>query len=123
MLCDKDQGASEEDVALECEKCENPYHLQCLSPPLDKVPDGEWFCGPCAREGQGVDGNKDGKAASRNGTTTKDRKDVPKRKALDSDGDGDGDGDSDDGDGGDGKRVLGAARAAKRGRGRPRKDG
>ena len=28
-------------------KCDAPWHLQCLSPPLDSVPDGEWFCPDC----------------------------------------------------------------------------
>lgn len=39
----------EEDAAtlLECGMCENPYHLACLSPPLDAVPLGEWLCAQC----------------------------------------------------------------------------
>ena len=28
-------------------QCDNPYHLACLDPPLDAVPDGEWFCPDC----------------------------------------------------------------------------
>ena len=28
-------------------QCDNPYHLACLKPPLDSVPDGEWFCPEC----------------------------------------------------------------------------
>ncbi|WWC91731.1 uncharacterized protein L201_006678 [Kwoniella dendrophila CBS 6074] len=32
---------------LECEKCDAPYHPGCLTPPLDGIPDGEWFCPPC----------------------------------------------------------------------------
>jgi len=32
---------------LECDKCDSPYHLGCLIPPLDAVPDGEWFCPRC----------------------------------------------------------------------------
>ncbi len=30
-----------------CEGCPSAYHLECLSPPLDKVPDGQWFCPEC----------------------------------------------------------------------------
>ncbi|KAE8227251.1 hypothetical protein CF319_g267 [Tilletia indica] len=37
-----------EDTLLECEKCENPYHLDCLKPPLAEVPSTEWFCSNCA---------------------------------------------------------------------------
>jgi len=33
---------------LECEKCDTPYHLSCLNPPLSDVPEGEWFCETCA---------------------------------------------------------------------------
>lgn len=28
-------------------QCDHPYHLGCLEPPLDTVPDGEWFCPEC----------------------------------------------------------------------------
>lgn len=28
-------------------QCDTPYHLACLDPPLDAVPDGEWFCTDC----------------------------------------------------------------------------
>lgn len=28
-------------------QCDNPYHLKCLDPPLDAVPEGEWFCLEC----------------------------------------------------------------------------
>jgi len=41
-----DEGAD----LLECEKCETPYHLSCLDPPLSSVPEGEWFCAPCTAE-------------------------------------------------------------------------
>jgi hypothetical protein len=62
--CGKDGG--EDDSPLECDKvrhaspiiyccfliltfhkCDAPWHLQCLNPPLDSVPDGEWFCPDC----------------------------------------------------------------------------
>lgn len=45
-VCGKDKG--EEDSPLECEKCDTPYHLGCLKPPLKAVPDDEWFCPTCA---------------------------------------------------------------------------
>ncbi|TFY60833.1 hypothetical protein EVG20_g7279, partial [Dentipellis fragilis] len=40
---------SDDDAPLECEKCDTPYHLGCLDPPLKAVPDGEWFCPACTR--------------------------------------------------------------------------
>lgn len=72
VVCRKDTGDP-----LECEKvirpqfsgialadaqstspvsqCEYPYHLECLSPPLSAVPDGEWFCPKCEQKpGEGA---------------------------------------------------------------------
>ncbi|KAL0061730.1 hypothetical protein AAF712_011401 [Marasmius tenuissimus] len=48
VKCKKDSGDP-----LECDKCANPYHLQCLSPPLENVPEGEWFCPQCAKDPTG----------------------------------------------------------------------
>ncbi|EIW58162.1 RCC1/BLIP-II [Trametes versicolor FP-101664 SS1] len=45
FVCETDNG--DDDPLLECEKCDYPFHLKCLSPPLDAVPDGEWFCPDC----------------------------------------------------------------------------
>ncbi|KAJ3517000.1 hypothetical protein NLJ89_g772 [Agrocybe chaxingu] len=45
VKCNKDNG--EDDSPLECDKCDAPWHLKCLDPPLDAVPDGEWFCPDC----------------------------------------------------------------------------
>ena len=30
---------------LLCEGCETEIHTYCLNPPLEKVPEGDWFCG------------------------------------------------------------------------------
>ncbi|PFH46297.1 hypothetical protein AMATHDRAFT_51137 [Amanita thiersii Skay4041] len=43
--CEMDHGDP-----LECDKCDSPWHLECLDPPLDAVPDGEWFCPDCVEE-------------------------------------------------------------------------
>lgn len=66
VLCNQDTG--DDPSLLECEKvnnfvlpssrdahtdglqCDNPYHLACLDPPLDAVPEGEWFCPDCEDE-------------------------------------------------------------------------
>jgi hypothetical protein len=45
VKCKKDNG--DDDSPLECDKCDSPYHLGCLVPPLTAVPDGEWFCPQC----------------------------------------------------------------------------
>jgi len=46
VVCNEDKG--DDDPPLECEKCDFPYHLGCLNPPLSAVPDGEWFCRSCS---------------------------------------------------------------------------
>ncbi|EAU90663.2 hypothetical protein CC1G_03932 [Coprinopsis cinerea okayama7 len=43
--CKKDDGDP-----LECDKCDAPWHLHCLNPPLPEVPPGEWFCPECLKE-------------------------------------------------------------------------
>lgn len=48
VVCDRDEG--DENSLLVCERCDNPYHLACLTPPLDTVPEGEWFCPDCEEE-------------------------------------------------------------------------
>ena len=35
-------------TALICDGCDKGYHLHCLEPKLDEVPDGDWFCAKCA---------------------------------------------------------------------------
>ena len=33
---------------LLCDQCDTPWHMECLRPPLIRVPDGDWFCPDCA---------------------------------------------------------------------------
>jgi hypothetical protein len=30
-----------------CDKCERPYHLGCLNPPVKAIPEGDWYCPRC----------------------------------------------------------------------------
>ncbi|XP_053593954.1 E3 ubiquitin-protein ligase UHRF1 isoform X2 [Microplitis demolitor] len=30
-----------------CDECDKAYHIQCLNPPLDKVPEDDWYCPDC----------------------------------------------------------------------------
>ncbi|KAJ7230705.1 regulator of chromosome condensation 1/beta-lactamase-inhibitor protein II [Mycena pura] len=46
IQCGEDHGEDGPEV-LECEKCDAPYHLSCLTPPLESVPEDEWFCPDC----------------------------------------------------------------------------
>lgn len=33
-----------------CEQCPQSYHIDCLNPPLAKIPDYEWLCPKCSAE-------------------------------------------------------------------------
>jgi len=33
-----------------CDRCDAPYHMDCLSPPMHAPPRGEWFCQCCVEE-------------------------------------------------------------------------
>jgi len=49
---------------LACDKCDHPYHTNCLNPPLDAVPKGEWFCPECEESPGAPVGPEAVKAAS-----------------------------------------------------------
>lgn len=36
-----------EDRMLLCDRCDLGFHLECLTPPLDEVPEGYWYCNEC----------------------------------------------------------------------------
>ena len=44
MLCGSARGAA---TMLICDGCSRGWHLACLTPPLDSVPDGRWLCPNC----------------------------------------------------------------------------
>ncbi|MGK3739384.1 MAG: hypothetical protein ACI90V_006231, partial [Bacillariaceae sp.] len=36
-------------ILIVCDGCEKSYHNHCLEPPLDEVPEGDWFCPKCCK--------------------------------------------------------------------------
>ena len=40
--------ANKQNEMLECDKCNQGYHMGCLTPPLSAVPEGDWFCDSCS---------------------------------------------------------------------------
>lgn len=38
------------EVTLMCDQCEYYYHTYCLDPPLEKVPDDDWYCPQCKND-------------------------------------------------------------------------
>jgi origin recognition complex subunit 1 len=49
VLC----GRSGDHVMIECDEWLGGYHLRCLEPPLDEVPEGDWMCAPCTAMARG----------------------------------------------------------------------
>eukprot|EP01018_Ginkgo_biloba_P032835 Gb_35359 [translate_table: standard] len=43
-----------DDCILLCDACEAAYHMYCLSPPLEEIPTGSWYCISCAESGKGL---------------------------------------------------------------------
>ena len=32
---------------IECAECLGEFHLDCMDPPLEEVPNGDWMCSTC----------------------------------------------------------------------------
>ncbi|CAO3626821.1 unnamed protein product [Cunninghamella echinulata] len=45
--CVKCHKETDEDKLLLCDKCDSPMHTYCAVPPLDSIPEGEWYCDTC----------------------------------------------------------------------------
>jgi len=39
-----------------CDRCDDAYHLKCLSPPLKELPSGEWYCPNCVIKKSALEG-------------------------------------------------------------------
>ena len=45
--CEICQSADNEDQTLLCDSCDAEYHMYCLTPPLQRIPKGKWYCPRC----------------------------------------------------------------------------
>ena len=54
--CQLCKGGDNEDKLLLCDACDRGYHTYCFKPPLDQIPDGDWFCWECINKATGVKG-------------------------------------------------------------------
>ena len=53
--CQLCHSGADDDNMLICDGCDKLFHLYCLDPPLEKVPDGDWFCLKCEESTRDVD--------------------------------------------------------------------
>jgi [histone H3]-trimethyl-L-lysine4 demethylase len=49
LLCEICSAGHHEDKIILCDRCDKGFHLFCLSPPLDDVPEGDWICPLCVQ--------------------------------------------------------------------------
>jgi len=54
--CQLCKGGDNEDKLLLCDACDRGYHTYCFNPPLDSVPDGDWYCYECLNKARGIKG-------------------------------------------------------------------
>eukprot|EP00116_Pleurobrachia_bachei_P001751 sb/3462013/ len=47
LFCRVCNKGDRDDAMLLCDECDEPYHIFCLSPPLERIPNGEWRCPIC----------------------------------------------------------------------------
>lgn len=47
MVCEHCKGGHSEDKIILCDKCDKGWHMFCLSPPLENIPNGDWICPSC----------------------------------------------------------------------------
>lgn len=51
MPCNICGGNTEDDddKLLLCDQCNNGFHIFCLDPPLQEIPEEQWFCTDCTQ--------------------------------------------------------------------------
>ena len=50
---------------LLCDGCDKGYHTYCIEPPIEEVPEGDWFCPKCQEKKEGgTPGSADTKRGS-----------------------------------------------------------
>ncbi|OVA13119.1 ARID/BRIGHT DNA-binding domain [Macleaya cordata] len=47
QICEQCKSGSHGEVMLLCDRCDKGWHIYCLSPPLKRVPLGNWYCLEC----------------------------------------------------------------------------
>ncbi|XP_051119104.1 lysine-specific demethylase JMJ17 [Andrographis paniculata] len=47
QICEQCRSGLHGDVMLLCDRCNKGWHIYCLSPPLKRIPPGNWYCQEC----------------------------------------------------------------------------
>ncbi|XP_062502466.1 bromodomain adjacent to zinc finger domain protein 1A-like isoform X2 [Corticium candelabrum] len=80
-LCRRKGDAS---LMLLCDGCDRGHHTYCLHPPMEQVPDGDWFCADCKSGGRK---RKRGRKSNASSKARKGKKDGKKKRVEDKTGD------------------------------------
>ena len=51
--CQFCHSGDKEDQLLLCDGCDKGYHTYCFRPPMDNIPEGDWFCYECRNKATG----------------------------------------------------------------------
>nr|CAG8551628.1 4503_t:CDS:2 [Entrophospora candida] len=52
--CNLCGGKDDEENTIVCDECQYYYHFNCLNPPLQSLPGGDWFCDSCTNDNSKV---------------------------------------------------------------------
>jgi len=52
--CSRCGGKEDPETQLFCEECQYVTHMACLNPPLEKIPEGDWYCPDCKNDADEV---------------------------------------------------------------------
>ncbi|GAB2296855.1 hypothetical protein Dimus_030956 [Dionaea muscipula] len=47
QICEQCKSGLHAEVMLLCDRCNKGWHMYCLSPPLETIPPGNWYCFDC----------------------------------------------------------------------------
>ncbi|KAJ1694608.1 hypothetical protein LUZ63_011306 [Rhynchospora breviuscula] len=64
QICEQCNSGLHGEVMLLCDRCNKGWHLYCLTPPLESIPSGNWYCLECINSDQDCFGFVPGKNRS-----------------------------------------------------------
>ncbi|XP_073316103.1 lysine-specific demethylase JMJ17 [Primulina huaijiensis] len=67
QICEQCRSGLHGEVMLLCDRCNKGWHIYCLSPPLNRIPPGNWYCFECLNSDKDSFGFVQGKQFSLEG--------------------------------------------------------